>query len=179
MQFLFVWFHCAAYNYVLMPMHWMWQASELWAAICLSPLKLQHHLIMLNFWISQHRNSLFFLPTTSSLKSLPSGCFLPPITMAPPSMDGLPPSTDSLLPLQNVSSLPQYTVGLLPPSMHNQPLPSMNSLFPPLTNSLWPPLMHGCLHPLTHGLLPWWMSLNKCLFPTVSSLPQWMVGLPP
>jgi len=35
MQFLFVWFHCATYNYVC--------PAKLWAAICWSPLKLQHH----------------------------------------------------------------------------------------------------------------------------------------
>ena len=138
---------------------------KLWAAICLSLLKLRHHVIMLNSWISQHGNSLFFPPTTSSLKSespLAASSHLPL-----PQQIGLPPLMDCLLPLdrrfppsRRMVSSSQHMVGLLPQHMVSLLPPSTHGFIPFSTNSLWPPFSMHSFSPwqpfLTNRLLHRW-----------------------
>ena len=84
-------------------------------AICLIPLKLQHHVIMLNF----PTQKFIVLPSHYIDKSMNS--------LLPPSTNGsLPPSTNSGLPPSTNGSLPPLTNGRCPPSMYSRCPPSLD-----------------------------------------------------
>ena len=149
------------------------------------------------FWISQHRNSLFFLPTTLT-NSLFSRWTTSPFTMdglLPPSMNGLSSFTRwtaSSLAQQMVSSLAQWTAfNEWSPSLNNWSPLSLNEWSLPLLDKWSPssldvpcstngPLPHltnasldNSLLSLAHGLL---LPLTNSLFPPNEwSLPSWQM----
>ena len=132
-------------------------------AICLIPLKLRHHVIMLNF----PTRKFIVLPSHYIDKSMNG--LLPPSTNGglPPSMNGpvLPladglPSLDEWL--QLVSSLSRRMAGVLPlltnswcpPSLDEWPRPSLGWWAPlPRWTASHPPSVNGLLLPSTHSLL--------------------------
>jgi len=122
------------------------------------------------FWISQHGNSLFFLPTTLT-NSLFSRWTISPLprwmasslrqqmASLPGWMVSLPLLNERPPPSVNKRSLPllneqHSTNSLLPPSTIGLLFPSMNGLFPCSTNGLLPCSTNGLFPCSTNGLLP-------------------------
>ena len=150
----------------------LWKSSDrsvnhfkLWDEIHRSPLKLRHHVIMLNLEFPNAGNSMFFLPS-HQLFSRQSVSSLPQWTASrhPPSLDEPhPPSLDE----------PHL------PSLDEPHSPSMNGILPPLMDVLLTLLWNSILPPSsTNGVLPPSSTYSVLPCRTVSSLPRQTASLP-
>ena len=152
MNSILAWLHCATYKCICPP--WMpcflWKNNDKWvnnfklwdATFRLSPLKLQHHVIMLNFEFPNRE---------IHCSSFPPPC---PTCSHPPS------STYSILPPSLTNCVPTLTNGVLPPSTNGSLCWRTTS---PLENDtlLLPPSMNG-VPPLVNGVLPLLLMNSVC-----------------
>jgi len=127
-----------------------------------SPLKLRHHVIIyVELWISQRRNSLFFLPSPTSSNLFSTNGILPRRQMTSSLIDERHPP--SLIDLQH------------PPSLIDEWCPSLDELCPPSLGKRCPLSVDKRLPLLTNVSPPTNSSLPRQTAPLLMnrSLPQW------